>query len=63
MIKRWNNTHSKYLKSFHIEVMVAKTFNSLGDDSRNACEKFFLWVRTTSTSPTLPDTVEPCPHI
>lgn len=41
MIKRWNNVHSKYLKSFHIEVMIATVFSSLGRDSRDACEKFF----------------------
>lgn len=43
MLKRWNNVHSKYLKSFHIEVMIATVFSSLGRDSRDACEKFFQW--------------------
>ncbi|MGA8723719.1 MAG: hypothetical protein WB565_01635 [Acidimicrobiales bacterium] len=43
MIKQWNRAHSKYLKSFHLEVMVSKAFNSLGGDSRNACEIFFGW--------------------
>lgn len=43
MIKRWNNVHSKYLKSFHIEVIVANAFSSLDGDSRDACEKFFRW--------------------
>lgn len=43
MLKRWNNQHSRYLKSFHLEVMAANVFTSLGGDSRDACEKFFLW--------------------
>jgi hypothetical protein len=43
MIKRWNNVHSKHLKGFHIEVMVATVFSSLGGNSRGACEKFFQW--------------------
>lgn len=46
MIKRWNNVHGKHLKGFHIEVMVASIFSSLGGDSRDACAKFFLWART-----------------
>ncbi len=43
MLKRWNNVHSKHLKSFHLEVMVASVFSSLNNDSRDACEKFFQW--------------------
>ncbi len=43
MIKRWNNAHSKYLKGFHIEVMLAAIFSGLDGDSRDACEKFFAW--------------------
>lgn len=43
MIKRWNNVHSKYLKSFHIEVMIANVFSTMNDDSRDASEKFFRW--------------------
>lgn len=43
MIKRWNNVHSKHLKGFHIEVMLANVFSNLGGDSRDACEKFFAW--------------------
>jgi SMODS domain-containing protein len=41
MLKRWNNVHSKYLKGFHLEVVTATVFSSLGSDSRDACEKFF----------------------
>lgn len=41
MIKRWNNAHSKYLKGFHVEVMVGTVFTRLGSDSRHASELFF----------------------
>ena len=41
MVKRWNNVHSKYLKGFHIEVVLATVFTSIGGDSRDACAKFF----------------------
>lgn len=43
MLKRWNNVHSQHFKSFHLEVMAAAVFTSLGSDSRDACEKFFNW--------------------
>jgi hypothetical protein len=49
MIKQWNRAHSKYLKSFHLEVMVNNTFASLDGDSRDACEKFFGWAKTHVT--------------
>jgi hypothetical protein len=42
-MKQWNRSHSKYLKSFHLEVMITNTFESLGSDSRDAAEKFFGW--------------------
>jgi hypothetical protein len=45
MLKRWNNVHSKHLKGFHLEVMVATVFSSLSGDSRDACEKFFQWAQ------------------
>lgn len=45
MFKRWNNEHSKYLKSFHLEVMTAKLFTSIGGDSRDASEKLFNWAQ------------------
>ena len=45
MLKRWNNVHSKYLKGFHLEVVTATVFASLGGDSRDACEKFFEWAQ------------------
>jgi hypothetical protein len=49
MLKRWNNVHSKYLKGFHLEVMAATVFSSLGTDSRDACEKFFQWAHYNLT--------------
>jgi hypothetical protein len=41
MLKRWNRVHGGRLKSFHIEVIIAEIFSSLGGDSREACEMFF----------------------
>jgi hypothetical protein len=49
IFKRWNNEHSKYLKSFHLEVMVANIFTSLGSDSRDASEKLFKWAQNNIT--------------
>lgn len=43
MIKRWNNVHSKHLKGFHMEVMAATAFSSLGGNTRENFEKFFDW--------------------
>lgn len=51
MVKRWNNVHSKYLKGFHIEVMLATVFNSIGGNSRDACAKFFEWCQNYLTVP------------
>ena len=47
ILKRWNNIHSRRLKSFHLEVMVASIFSSLNSDSRDALEKFFQWAQTS----------------
>lgn len=49
MLKRWNNLHSKYFKGFHLEVVAATVFSSLGSDSRDACEKFFQWAQYNLT--------------
>lgn len=46
MLKCWNNVHSRYLKSFHLEVMVANLFSNLNNDSRDACVKFFGWAQS-----------------
>lgn len=45
-LKRWNNVHSKYLKSFHLEMLVASSFTRLGSDSREAAEVFFRHAQT-----------------
>lgn len=47
MVKRWNAVHSKYLKSFHLEIMMASVFISLGGDSRAALAKFFKAAQTS----------------
>lgn len=46
MLKRWNNEHGKYFRSFHLEVVINVAFSSIGNDSRIACEKFFEWAPT-----------------
>lgn len=43
MVKRWNNVHGKFLKGFHIEVVLANVFTAIGGDSRDSCAKFFEW--------------------
>lgn len=43
LLKRWNREHSSYLRSFHLEVMVAETFSSLSGNRRTASQKFFEW--------------------
>lgn len=43
LLKRWNREHSSHLRSFHLEVMVAKTFGSLSRNRRTASQKFFEW--------------------
>ncbi|MFI1293077.1 hypothetical protein ACH4VM_32320 [Streptomyces sp. NPDC020792] len=41
-VKQWNKAHSSHLGSFHLEMLVARTFEwSLGNDSRDALEEFF----------------------
>jgi hypothetical protein len=41
LMKRWNRAHGERLSSFHIEVMVASTFNSLNTNHRQAAAMFF----------------------
>lgn len=40
-LKRWNNVHSKRLKSFHLEMLTQRSFSSMNGDSRAALEMFF----------------------
>ncbi|MFD6677753.1 hypothetical protein ACFWDA_25765 [Rhodococcus zopfii] len=39
--KQWNKAHSSRLSSFHLEMMAARTFSSLGADRRTALRLFF----------------------
>lgn len=41
VIKKWNATHGKQLKSFHLAVLVANTFHSLGANRAEAVAMFF----------------------
>lgn len=43
MLKRWNNVHSKRLRSFHLEMVAQAAFRSMGSDLRDATMKFFSW--------------------
>lgn len=43
MLKRWNNVHSKRLRSFHLEMTAQAVFGSMGSDIRDATMKFFAW--------------------
>ncbi|WAC90167.1 SMODS domain-containing nucleotidyltransferase [Mycobacterium sp. Aquia_213] len=39
--KQWNKAHSSYLSSFHLEMMAARTFATLGTNRREALRLFF----------------------
>ncbi|MDX3337072.1 hypothetical protein PV409_03745 [Streptomyces sp. ME02-6979.5a] len=39
--KKWNKAHSSRLSSFHLEVLVARTYGTLGNNSREALRLFF----------------------
>jgi len=45
LLKRWNNEHGKQLKSYHLGVIVAHTFGSLGSNRADAIAKFFVWAQ------------------
>jgi SMODS domain-containing protein len=42
-LKRWNNVHSKRLKSFHLEMLTQRSFSSMNGNSRSALEMFFYY--------------------
>ena len=46
MTKRWNNVHSKRLKSYHLEVVVASLFSSVSTNHRIGLTKFFAYAGT-----------------
>ncbi|MFE5093668.1 hypothetical protein ACFRCI_25765 [Streptomyces sp. NPDC056638] len=39
--KKWNKAHSLRLSSFHLEMLVARTYRTLGNNSRSALRLFF----------------------
>ncbi len=41
ILKRWNRLHSSYFQSFHLEVLTASYFTSLGGNYREALKLFF----------------------
>lgn len=41
--KRWNSVHSAHLSSYHVEVMTATMFGSLGGNYREAMKCWFDW--------------------
>lgn len=43
LLKRWNREHSSHLRSFHLEVMAAEVFATLGSNRRTASQEFFEW--------------------
>lgn len=43
LLKRWNNVHSKHFKSYHLEVVIANTFKTLGSNWRINLARFFEW--------------------
>ena len=51
LVRRWNAVHSSRFESFHLEVMVASMFKSLGSNHRSALKLFFelapSWIRVS----------------
>jgi hypothetical protein len=43
LLKRWNNVHSRRLRSFHLEMIAQAAFRTLGSDMRAASMRFFEW--------------------
>ncbi|WP_157108734.1 SMODS domain-containing nucleotidyltransferase [Aldersonia kunmingensis] len=41
VVKQWNRAHSTYLSSFHLEMLAARTFSTLGSNRRTALKVFF----------------------
>ena len=41
--KKWNRAHSSRMTSFHVEMLVARTFGSLGGNSRQALQLFYQY--------------------
>lgn len=51
LVRRWNGVHSHRFESFHLEVMVASMFKTLGSNHRSAMKTFFEagpnWITVT----------------
>lgn len=43
MLKKWNQAHSKHMRSFHLETVAASVFSSLGSRRQHGLAKFFEW--------------------
>lgn len=43
LLKRWNNVHSKRLRSFHLEMVAQDAFAGLGTNMRTNSMHFFEW--------------------
>jgi len=43
LVRRWNGVHSHRFESFHLEVMVATMFKTMGSNHRTALRSFFEW--------------------
>ena len=43
LLKKWNNAHSRRLRSFHLETITASTFKTLGSNRQSALTSFFEW--------------------
>jgi hypothetical protein len=43
MLKKWNATHSKRLRSFHLETIAGNTFKTLASNRRTGLRYFFEW--------------------
>ncbi len=43
LVRRWNAVHSHQFESFHLEVMVASMFKTIGSNYRRAMRCFFEW--------------------
>ena len=56
LLKRWNKVHSNRLASYHLEVMVATVFKTVGINHRDAVKCFFEW------APTWIDVKDPAGH-
>lgn len=43
LLKKWNGSHSKRLRSFHLETMAASVFRTLGSSRQSGLTNFFEW--------------------